>query len=200
MTTYRTLKAQIMKLEKQAADLLKKEAAEVVAKIQAMMNEYGLTVADLGAKWKAAKAAKAPRKTKVTKPAGIPKYRDPVSGKTWTGFGKAPGWLVNGIKNGKSKDDFLIGKKAPAAKAATKAPAKPVAKTAKAATTAKVSKPAQATKTTKTAKAPQKPAVKKPAAKPSAPAAKPAKAAARKAPTRKPVTKAPVAPAAVDRA
>jgi DNA-binding protein H-NS len=197
MATYRNLKAQITKLEKQAADLFKKEVADVVAKIHGLMSEYDLTVADLGLRNKAGKVTKTARKTKKpAKPAGVPKYRDPVSGKTWTGFGKAPGWLVEGIKKGKSKDDFLIGK------TAAKATAKPVAKAAKGTKATKVAKPANVTTATRASKIPvaRKPAAKKPAL-----AAKPAKAAVKKvppkkAPAKKAAAKVPVAPAATDKA
>ena len=35
--------------------------------------------------------------------AGLAKYRDPVTGQTWTGRGRAPKWL-----EGRKKEDFLI--------------------------------------------------------------------------------------------
>jgi len=38
------------------------------------------------------------------KGAGVPKYRDPKTGKTWTGFGKAPGWIAT-VRN---RDKLLI--------------------------------------------------------------------------------------------
>ena len=88
MSSYRDVKAQIAKLEKQAADLFKKEVAEVVAKIKGLMQEYGLSTSDLDLKGKSAKTQRA--KKANFKPAGVPKYRDPATGKTWTGHGKAP--------------------------------------------------------------------------------------------------------------
>lgn len=36
--------------------------------------------------------------------AGQPKYRDPVSGKTWSGMGTVPGWI-----KGQDREQFLIG-------------------------------------------------------------------------------------------
>jgi DNA-binding protein H-NS len=122
MSTYRNVKAQIVKLEKQASDLFKKEVADVIAKARALISEYGLSAADLGLSAKPGKGRKATRKNSATaKPAGIPMYVDPVSGKTWTGKGKQPGWIVDGLKKGKSKVDFLIGKKASTASVAKKA-------------------------------------------------------------------------------
>jgi DNA-binding protein H-NS len=158
MSTYRNVKAQIAKLEKQAADLYKKEVAGVAAKVRALIDEYGLTVEHLGLTGKTAKAAAKTRRTKAAaKPAGVPKYRDPVSGKTWTGKGKAPGWIHEGLKQGKSKDDFLIGKKSPA-KAAT---VKKVAKVTKPAKAKKITKAVRTAKVAKAAAPAKKPITKK---------------------------------------
>jgi DNA-binding protein H-NS len=140
MSTYRNVKAQIAKLEKQAAELYKKEVAGIAAKVRALIDEYALTPEHLGFTGKASKTVAKTRKSKAAaKPAGVPKYRDPVSGKTWTGKGKAPGWIHEGLKQGKSKDDFLIGKKSPATKVSVKK-------------FAKASKPAKATTAIKSAK------------------------------------------------
>jgi DNA-binding protein H-NS len=148
MSTYRNVKAQIAKLEKQAADLLKKEVAVVIAKVRGLIAEYGLTAADLGLTGKVNKAVKGQSKT-TAKPVGIPMYADPVSGKTWTGKGKQPNWIIEGLKKGKSKADYLISKAATA----------PVAP-------AKVSKPVKTAKVAQAAKAAKKPApVSKPAKK-----------------------------------
>jgi DNA-binding protein H-NS len=124
MSTYLDVKAQISKLEKQAAELFKKEVAGVVAKIRTLMNDYGLTVADLKLAAPAAKASGTVRRKKVPgKLAGVPKYCDPVSGKTWTGHGKAPAWIAVAVKMGK-KDDFLIEQKPPTKAPKENAPAK----------------------------------------------------------------------------
>ncbi len=168
MPSYRDVKAQIAKLEKQAEDLFKKEVATVVTKIQGLMQEYGLTPDDIAGRVKAFKDYKAPkaiRKVKSGKPAGIPKYSDPVSGKTWTGHGKAPAWIAAAVKAGK-KEDYLIGKTSKPAKPSNVAP-KPATKVAK--------KPAPKTVATKAA--PAKLAVKKPVAKKATPKKPIAKAA-----------------------
>jgi DNA-binding protein H-NS len=204
MTSYRDMKAQIAKLEKQAADLFKKEVSDAVSKIKALMNDYGLSISDLGL------GGKAGRKTS-SKKSSAPKYRDPVSGKTWTGHGKAPGWLTSAVQAGKSRDAFLITKPA-AAKVASVA-AKPAAKTkpktkpaTQAASPAKSKTPAakpaakpapqkKAVVKTPAAKTAAKPtASKAPAKQASKPAAKPAKAKpAAKTPTAKVVTTPPTA-------
>ena len=164
MTSYRDMKAQIAKLEKQAADLFKKEVADAVSKIKALMNDYGLSISDLGL------GGKAGRKTSPKKPSAR-KYRDPVSGKTWTGHGKAPGWLTSAVQAGKSRDAFLITKPA-AAKVASVA-AKPAAKT----------KPKSKPKTSPATQAASPAKSKTPAAKPSA----------KPAPQKKAVVKTPAA-------
>ncbi len=66
------------------------------------IKQRGLTSEDVGL---------APTSSEVQAGRHTPKYRDPKSGKTWTGNGKAPGWIA-GAKN---RDKFLI--RAPAAAA-----------------------------------------------------------------------------------
>lgn len=45
-----------------------------------------------------------------------PKYRGP-GGETWAGRGATPKWLVEAVKGGKKRDDFLIDKAAGGGKA-----------------------------------------------------------------------------------
>jgi hypothetical protein len=130
-----------------------------------------------------------------------PKYQDPVSGKTWNGKGKAPGWIVEATKKG-TRDDFLIGKAAkPTVKkaAAKKSVAvKPVATKKPAAKKAsEVSKPAASKKAPAAKKlaSVKKAAPAKPAAKPVAKtAAKPAAKVAAKPTVKKAVVAKKVTP------
>ncbi|MFA9217264.1 MAG: H-NS family nucleoid-associated regulatory protein [Sphingomonadaceae bacterium] len=92
--SYQDYQKQIAELQAMAEEARRKEVAEAKAKIHAIMQEYGLTVADLGA---AAKPPKAPRK-----PVEV-KYKDPATGDTWTGRGRAPKWL-----EGKDKAQYLV--------------------------------------------------------------------------------------------
>ncbi|MDP2805974.1 MAG: H-NS family nucleoid-associated regulatory protein [Gallionellaceae bacterium] len=133
-TSFKEIKRQIAALEKKADEARKVEAAKVIAGIRKQITEYELTSEDL---FKSLKVdAKASISTKVAKrrktaqkPANPPKYMDPKTGKTWTGNGKAPGWIVAAIRRNK-KDDFLIDKVKglQAAKVAAKSvtPTKPV--------------------------------------------------------------------------
>ena len=107
MKTYSDIKAEIAKLEKQAETLRKSEVAGVIAKIKAAIAAYGLTAADLGfgrGPAKAARPSKAQSSKQTTTTTGVAKYRDPKSGKTWTGRGKPPTWIA-GVKN---RDAYLI--------------------------------------------------------------------------------------------
>ncbi len=98
MSSYKELLSQIEMLKQQAESQRRSEIASVVADIRAKMQEYGITVADLGA----ARASRAKGTTVAAK------YRHPSSGETWTGRGKMPKWLQAEVGNGKRKEDFLI--------------------------------------------------------------------------------------------
>lgn len=106
--SYAQLKSAIAKLEKEAAALRETETTKVVAQIKESIATFGLTVEQLfgaGAKALKTAAGKALGGGKaVRKGAGVPKYRHPKTGKTWTGFGKAPGWIAT-VRN---RDKFLI--------------------------------------------------------------------------------------------
>ena len=125
MRTYSAIKAEIAKLEKQAEALRKAEVTGVIDKIKEAIAAYALTGADLGFGGGAAKAArtsvaKSAKKTSTT--IGVAKYRDPKSGKTWTGRGKPPTWIA-GVKN---RDAYLIAVQT--AEAASETSPKPSAK------------------------------------------------------------------------
>ena len=98
MATYKELKAQAEALLKQAEAARRAEIAFVVSEIRARMKEYGITLADLkgGAK-----------KTQARAPVAA-KYRNPATGDTWSGRGRAPKWLAEELAKGRSRDAFLI--------------------------------------------------------------------------------------------
>lgn len=147
MATLAAVEKQIAQLLKQKEALLKSEAKEAIRTARALIEQFGLTAADLGLGKRAGKAG-----TNAAKgPAKPAKYRDPASGKTWNGHGKPPAWIA-GVAD---RTPFLIDapaaateaapKKAPkaAAKSAGKAPAKK-----KAAATGAKKKAAKATDAT----------------------------------------------------
>ncbi|PLQ00387.1 H-NS histone family protein [Cupriavidus pauculus] len=101
MATYKQLLAQKESLEAQLAEARSNEVAGVIQRIQALMAEYGLSVEDVVGKRRRGRPAGSGA-PKPVKEALLPKYRDPKSGKTWSGRGRAPAWL------GKNRNRFLI--------------------------------------------------------------------------------------------
>lgn len=124
---------QLAKLQQQIEAEHSRFAAAVFNVVETMLIEYGLSFADLSKvkvyaslakkmkvagievtpdvarELKALKVTKATKATKAKKPATSkgtrpPKYRDPESGKTWSGMGHTPQWMVNA----KNRDAFLI--------------------------------------------------------------------------------------------
>ena len=134
--TYGSVLADIQKLKQRAAELRKTELPGVIKRIREAIAAYSLTAADLGfggaggaAPKAAAPARPAPAAGSKSKlQTGVAKYRDPKSGKTWTGRGKPPLWIV-GIKD---RTPFLID----AAGAPAEAPARSSGRAAKAAKSA----------------------------------------------------------------
>jgi len=99
MATYKELKAQAEALLQQAEAARRNEIATVVTEIQARMKEYGITLEDLKGRAK---------KTKARAAVAV-KYRNPATGESWSGRGRAPRWLADELAKGRAKDEFLIG-------------------------------------------------------------------------------------------
>jgi DNA-binding protein H-NS len=175
MTSLAAIRKQIAALEAEAAQITKAEMSAAIAKIKELMQTFGLTAEHLGvttARGKTSVTKKSKSKPKQSR-AGKVKYADPKTGKTWSGFGRAPAWIAAA----KSRDAFLVDKsgvviaKAPAAskkvaKSASKVEkpaAKPPAKKAARATAAAA--PATATKKSVAKKAGAKVKAKKSASK-----------------------------------
>ena len=95
MSSYQDYQKQIAELQARAEVARLDEVAEAKAKIQAIMRECGLTIADIGSSSK--KGLRAQRKQVEIK------YKDEATGDTWTGRGRAPKWL-----EGKDKNQFRI--------------------------------------------------------------------------------------------
>jgi DNA-binding protein H-NS len=110
MATLSTIRKQIAALEKKAQDLIKKESAQAVAKVREIITKYGLTAKDLGlgdkapTKSRSAAPVGKARKASRQKVPGAPLYRDPDTGKTWTGRGKPPTWIAGSA----DRTQFLI--------------------------------------------------------------------------------------------
>ena len=110
MSALPDLIAQRDALNKQIEEANKAERAGAIAKAKAIIAEHGLKASDLFGSARVASlesgAAKRTGSNRGTKLGSkvAPKYRDPVSGATWTGRGRSPTWLA-----GRNKNDFLIG-------------------------------------------------------------------------------------------
>lgn len=91
----------LKKLQKQVTKAIEdfevKRRQDALKTVEAKAKELGFTLADLsgGKKSKAAKTS--------------PKYRHPESpAVTWSGRGRQPGWIKEGLAAGKSLEDYAI--------------------------------------------------------------------------------------------
>jgi DNA-binding protein H-NS len=102
MSSYQEILSQIEELKRKAEDVRQQEMSGAIAEIKRLMAQFGITGDDLGLSGRAG-AGKVKSRGIVA-----PKYRDPISGKTWTGRGRRPGWVVDLEAQGKSLDDCRI--------------------------------------------------------------------------------------------
>jgi DNA-binding protein H-NS len=82
MERYKDLLAQKEQLEKLIAEAHKKEAAAALERVREAVAEFGFTPEDVFGKRR--------------RDAGVPvapKYRNPETGETWSGRGRAPHWI-----------------------------------------------------------------------------------------------------------
>ncbi|WP_175772838.1 H-NS histone family protein [Paraburkholderia phenazinium] len=100
MATYKELKAQMASLAEQAEAARVQEFQAIVEDIRAKVAEYGITEKDIFA----AKRGRPTKQAKATTEQVVPKYRDPKTGATWSGRGRAPAW----IKDAKNRNRFII--------------------------------------------------------------------------------------------
>ncbi|ADG18438.1 histone family protein nucleoid-structuring protein H-NS [Paraburkholderia atlantica] len=134
MPSLEQIQAKLKKLQAQADVLIARKAQAAVDQIRELMLKHGLTTADIEAQAKARRVARGLNgnagtgrgrpagASKAAKSATPAKYRDHRTGATWTGHGRAPGWIA-GVKD---RTVFLID-----AASASKAAAAPVSKRGK---------------------------------------------------------------------
>lgn len=95
MPSYKEYQEQIAKLQALAEQARQEEIAEARLQIRNLMRDSGLSQEDLlEPEGKTASTVKRPV---------LAKYRDPASGKTWSGRGRQPEWI-----NGKDREKLLI--------------------------------------------------------------------------------------------
>ena len=96
MPTLKELDAQLAALQAQREEVRKNELKAVVDQVRNLVAEYGLSELDVFPPSRGARASTAGAKV-------APKYRDPATGATWTGRGKAPKWI-----EGQDREKFAI--------------------------------------------------------------------------------------------
>jgi DNA-binding protein H-NS len=82
MASYKDLKEQLRKLSEEAETARLAELQAIIEGVRAKVAEYGLTVEDFFGHQHTKRSA-----TKTPLP---PRYRDPKTGATWRGRGRAP--------------------------------------------------------------------------------------------------------------
>ena len=103
MSSYQEILSQIEELKRKAEGVRQQEMAGAIAEIKRLMSQFGITVEDLGSGPSRAATAKSKSRGMVAA-----KYRDPASGKTWTGRGRRPGWVVALEASGKTLESCRI--------------------------------------------------------------------------------------------
>lgn len=99
MTTVAELIKQRDALEAQIAQARRQEQEQAVKAVRELVEQHRLTAEDIFGPSRGGL-----KRRKDTAPKVAAKYRDPASGKTWSGRGRVPAWL-----SGKTRTDFLIG-------------------------------------------------------------------------------------------
>lgn len=111
MATLESIETKIKRLQEQAEAIKAKQASASLERIVALMDKSGISIADIEAHLGGSK-----RGTRSAKQASavIAKYRDPKSGATWSGRGRAPAWIAHA----KNRSKFLVDGQASSAPAA----------------------------------------------------------------------------------
>jgi DNA-binding protein H-NS len=102
MSTLQQLLDQKAALEKQIETTRKQAKSEAIAQVKSLMNEYGLTAADLAGK-SAGKSVSAVKGSKVAA-----KFRNAATGDSWSGRGLQPKWLKAALASGRKLQDFAV--------------------------------------------------------------------------------------------
>lgn len=123
MSNLADLLAQKEQLEQQIDLARREQRDEAISRVRAILDESGLLLSDLASAleprysgalnathkgyaqtvYKAASNGKASPRIPVAA-----KYKDPVSGQTWSGRGLRPRWLAAAIASGKTLEDFAL--------------------------------------------------------------------------------------------
>lgn len=112
MATLEAIQTKIKRLQEQAQAIKARQSSAALERIVELIHKSGVTLADieayLGRKKRGANSNKESVKAK---------YRDPKSGATWSGRGRAPAWIAQA----KNRDRFLVDGEAESSAAPAKA-------------------------------------------------------------------------------
>lgn len=96
MSTYKELLAQREALDNQIDQARQSELSDAVASVKKLIEDFGLTQADIFGSARKTRTPVAGRKVAA-------KYRNPETNETWTGRGRQPKWI-----QGKNVKDYAI--------------------------------------------------------------------------------------------
>lgn len=99
MESYQSMLTKITALQQKASALRNAEKTHAIAEMRKLIALYDIQPAELFAKIPATRKAPVIQRATAVQPL---LYRDPASGKTWSGRGKRPGWLIG------DKLDYLV--------------------------------------------------------------------------------------------
>lgn len=107
------LQKEITRLQKQVEGLDAKRRAPQISAIVKSMREFDITPEEIAAAYskKGRKASGSQKAAAGAKRSGAvvpPRYRQPETGATWTGRGRAPRWVTDAEAAGQSREQFLI--------------------------------------------------------------------------------------------
>lgn len=95
------LRAHARDVQQAILDFERNKRAEAMAEIEAVAAKFGFKASDL-------MGGKAPKASRA-KGDVAPKYRHPENPSvTWSGRGRKPGWIKDGLEKGKKLEDFAI--------------------------------------------------------------------------------------------
>ncbi|WP_082721310.1 H-NS histone family protein [Burkholderia sp. ABCPW 14] len=97
MATYEELKAQLDALNKEAEAAKQREISTVLSEIREAVLRFEIRPEQIFPHWT---RLRSPDKRRGPIP---PKYRNPMTGETWSGRGRAPKWM-----SGLPRDEFVI--------------------------------------------------------------------------------------------
>lgn len=97
--SYQDYQKEIAELQKKAEEARRVELADAIAQIKSVMKQFNLTIEDL-------KLKDGKKISRASGKAVVAKYRDPVSGETWTGRGRSPIWAAKA--KAENKLDLLL--------------------------------------------------------------------------------------------